>query len=425
MRRKEIWSFGLMLALLFLVACVASALMPTATPAAAQGATARHLRVFTRLWENVHDAYVYPDFNGLDWNAVYRRYRARIELGTKDEEFHQAMQEMIDELGDDHSVFFSPQQVAEQKRLLSGQRNYAGIGIMKRTLPDKGYAVLLSVLPDSPAERAGLRRHDRILAVDDVPLVNEHGEARSSLLRGPAGTEVQLTIQTPGREQRELIVTRGYIEAQFQVEAHRLPGTNVGYLLIPTFWNWSASSRVRQAMEGLMADGELDGLIVDMRINGGGLIPMLKDTLSIFTEGELGAFVSRNTERPLLVDSRPVGNSLEVPLIILVGRETESSGEIFSGVLRENGRARLVGRTTEGNVETVWKMDFEDGSRAWLAREIFIPPSGADWEETGIVPDLEISLDWDEFTAETDQQLQAALDWLLKIKMEKKRSVRR
>jgi carboxyl-terminal processing protease len=183
--------------------------------------------------------------------------------------------------------------------------------------------------------------------------------------------------------------------------------------MIPTFWQWSTSSRVRQALQSLMADGELDGLIVDMRINGGGLITMLKDTLSIFTAGELGAFVSRDSQHPLVVRSRPVGNSLDVPLVILVGRETRSAGEIFSGVLQENGRAQVVGRRTEGNVETIQKVDLEDGSRVWLAREIFLPTSGTDWEERGIVPDLEIPLDWDEFTPENDPQLEAALDWLL------------
>ena len=162
-----------------------------------------------------------------------------------------------------------------------------------------------------------------------------------------------------------------------------------------------------------MADGELDGLIVDLRINGGGLIAALKDTLSIFTAGKVGAFVSRDGERPLIVQSRPVGNSLEMPLIILIGRETQSAGEIFSGVLQETGRARVVGRTTVGNVETIWNVDLEDGSQVWLASEIFRPPSGTDWEERGIVPDLEIPLDWDEFTTEHDPQLEAALDWLL------------
>jgi C-terminal peptidase prc len=423
MKQRKMRSIGLMLSVSFLVMCVtASASMPTATPATVQNeerppaGPARHLRVFTQLWETVRDTYVYPDFNGVNWNDVYRRYKARIELGLKDDDFYQAMQEMIDELGDDHSVFYSPQQVAKQEEQLSGRSNYAGIGIHRRTLPDKGYSVLLDVFPGNPAEQAGLRRHDRILAIDGLPVVDQQGEVRSGLLRGPAGSEVQLTVQTPGQEPHELVVTRAHIEARSQVEAHRLAGTNVGYLMIPTFWYWTVSSRVRQALDGLMAEGELDGLIVDMRINGGGLITMLKDTLSIFTEGELGALVNRDAQRPLVVASKPVGNSLVVPLVILVGREKESAGEIFSGVLQENGRAQVVGRTTEGNVETVWKVDFEDGSRAWLAREIFLPPSGADWEQCGIVPDLEIPLDWDEYTAETDQQLQTALEWLLKIK---------
>jgi carboxyl-terminal processing protease len=81
-------------------------------------------------------------------------------------------------------------------------------------------------------------------------------------------------------------------------------------------------------------------------------------------------------------------------------------------VLREAGRARIVGRTTLGNVEIVYGYDFEDGSRAWIAQETFRPPSGVDWEQTGIVPDVEVPLDWDEFTAEDDPQLDAALELL-------------
>jgi carboxyl-terminal processing protease len=99
--------------------------------------------------------------------------------------------------------------------------------------------------------------------------------------------------------------------------------------------------------------------------------------------------------------------------VILVGRETERAGEIFGGVLQENGRARIVGRTTVGNVETIRKVGLADGSQVWVASEIFVPPSGADWEKRGIIPDVEITLDWDEFTAENDPQLQTTLDWLL------------
>ncbi len=369
--------------------------------------------MFTKLWETVRDTYVYPDFNGLDWDEVNRRYRARVEMGLEDEGFYQAMREMIDELGDEHSAFNSPQEVAEEEERVRGQLDYVGIGIYVTTLYDKGYAVLLQVFPDSPAARAGLSPHDRILAVDGTPVIDVYGEDHLHRLQGPVGSEVQLTAQTPGQGPRQLVVERARIQTQLPVDAYRLPGTQIGYVMIPTFWDQTVADRLRQALEGLMAAGELEGLIVDMRINGGGLDSMLRETLSIFTGGELGSFVSRDGERPLVVEAAQVGNSQELPLAVLVGRETESFGEVLSGLLRESRGALVVGRTTDGNVETLWRVDFEDGSRAWIASETFRPPSGADWERNGIVPDIEIPLDWDEFTAEDDPQLQADLEWLL------------
>jgi C-terminal peptidase prc len=389
---------------------------PSSTPptlTVSEETTARQLRVFTHLWETVRDTYVYPDFNGLDWDEVGQRYRARIEAGLTDDDFYQAMREMIDELGDEHSVFSSPQEVAEEDERVSGQLNYVGIGVYVTTLFDKGYGVLLQVFPASPAERAGLQPHDRILAVDGAPAVGAGQVDNLELLVGLVGSQVHLTVQTPGQEPRELTVTRERIQTQLPVDAYRFPGTDIGYLMIPTFWDQTVAERVRQALDGLTAHRELKGLIVDMRINGGGLDTALRDTLSIFTHGQVGAFVSREAERPLVIEAKPVGHSQTLPLVVLVGRETVSFGEIFSGVLQESGRAYLVGRTTDGNVETLWQTDFEDGSRAWIAAETFRPLSSADWEASGIAPDVEIPLDWDEFSAQDDPQLQAALDWLL------------
>jgi carboxyl-terminal processing protease len=377
--------------------------------------TARQLRVFAQLWQTVHDTYVYPDFNGLDWDEVYRRYRARIEVGLEDQAFYRAMREMINKLGDDHSTFNSPQEVAEEAQRVSGQFDYIGIGIYVTTLFDQGYAVLLQVFPGSSAQQAGLMPHDRILAVDGLPVIDEHTNDRLDLLEGPVGSEVRVTVQTPGQEPREIVVKRAHIQAQLLVEAYRLPGTDIGYILVPSFWDCTVAGRVRQSLADLMVGAELRGLIVDMRINGGGLDKVLRDTLSIFTQGELGTFVSRTAERPLVIEANPVGNSQELPLALLVGQETESFGEIFCGVLKESRQVLVVGRTTAGNVETLWQVDFEDGSRAWIASETFRPPSGADWEGKGIVPDVEIPLNWDEFTSQNDPQLQAALERLLQL----------
>ena len=375
--------------------------------------TELQLRVFTRLWENVRDIYIYPDFNGLDWDDVHQRYRAQIEAGIDDPTFYQAMWEMIEELGDEHSTFSSPEEVAAEEQDLRGYLDYVGIGIYVVTLVDKGYAVLLQVFPDSPAEQAGMLAHDRILAVEGQPSVDEQGNDQLDLLLGPVGSDVQITVQTPGQEPRELVTARARIQSQLQVDARRLAGTDVGYILIPTFWDETVAGRVRQALQDLMAQGELAGLILDMRINDGGIDTAMKDTLALFTRGEQGSFVSHDAERPLIIRADPVGNSQELPLAVLVGRDTVSFGEIFSGILQESGRALLVGRTTDGNVETLWNVDLQDGSRAWIAAETFVPPSGADWEESGIIPDIEIPLDWDEFTLQDDPQLQAALGRLL------------
>ena len=102
-----------------------------------------------------------------------------------------------------------------------------------------------------------------------------------------------------------------------------------------------------------------------------------------------------------------------MPLVVLVSLDTVSYGEVFAGVLQDIGRAYLIGETTGGNVETLWGYDFEDGSRAWIAHESFQPLNHPDqnWEETGIIPNLTILANWDEYTTQTDPRVKAALDY--------------
>jgi C-terminal processing protease CtpA/Prc len=102
-----------------------------------------------------------------------------------------------------------------------------------------------------------------------------------------------------------------------------------------------------------------------------------------------------------------------VPLVVLVSEETVSYGEVFSGVLRDAGRARIVGQATLGNVEILHGYYFDDGSRLWIAEETFTPVnSQANWEQTGIIPDVEAHADWDTFTFENDPGVAAAVTLL-------------
>jgi C-terminal peptidase prc len=386
--------------------------VPTITSIPDSETTARHLRIFTRLWTLVRDNYLYPDYNGVDWNAIGEAYRTRIEAGLSDEDFWLLMDDMLRELNDDHSYFLSPDAVAEQELMETGTLDYVGVGFSASGVPGKGYAVILLIVPDSPAAHAGLRSHDRILEIDGLPACCD-AEGYDFLYRllGPEGSTVKLRVQTPGESPHTVTLTRRRIQSSLPLETRQLEG-GIGYVLIPNLWDETLPEQMHQALEGIAAGEEPSGLIIDMRVNAGGSSTVLRALLSFFADGELGYFVSHDRKDPLRVRGTDVGGSQDVPLVILVGKKTASFGEVFSGVLQETQSALVVGRTTDGNVEILFGHDFEDGSQAWIAQETFLPPSGTDWEETGIVPDVEIPLDWDEFTSEDDPQLEAAVELL-------------
>jgi C-terminal processing protease CtpA/Prc len=135
--------------------------------------------------------------------------------------------------------------------------------------------------------------------------------------------------------------------------------------------------------------------------------------MSFFTSGRLGAFVSRADSRDLEIDADPIENSQTVPLIVLVSEETASFGEIFAGILQDLGRAKVVGQTSLGNVEVLNGYDFEDGSVIWIASETFDSAFSEDnWEQSGIIPDVEAFAEWDTFYFDTDPAILASLELL-------------
>ncbi len=395
---------------------------PTATPPAPtvvdDETTGRQLRVYEELWTTVRDYYVYADYRGRDWNAIGDQYEAIIRAGLTDEDFYLLMQLMLNELGDEHSSFQSPEQVAEEEAELAGQNDYVGVGILVSAVLEANYAVIIAVFPDSPAAEAGLRSHDIILQVDGGPILDEDGVLQSSRIRGPEGTRVQLTVERPGETAQVLDLPRRRITGALPIDYCLVPGTRIGYVFFPSFFDETIPDQVRAALRQMTAAGPLDGLILDNRQNGGGSQTVADPIMGLFTSGLQGQFVSREDRVPLRVEPEDVGGSQSVPLVVLVGDGTASYGEIVSGVLRVSGRAQIVGQTTYGNVERLWGYDFEDGSRAWIASETFQPRGQTNgiWEETGIIPDVFAPSRWDLFSEASDPALAAAVDLLQNVR---------
>jgi carboxyl-terminal processing protease len=369
--------------------------------------------ILADLWDVVNEEYLYEDFNGVDWSAQKEIMLSKIDEGISDQTFYTNLSEMIHNLGDEHSAYLTPSDVEAEEVSYEANDDYVGIGVYISSVPEKDRAVILLVMAGGPAEKAGLKEHDNILAADGELVVDDEGFLLENLL-GEVGSEVTVTVQTPGEEPRDVLITRDTIDGGLPVPHQVITSDNgkrVGYLVIATFAESTIADKVGEALQAM---GELDGLIIDNRLNGGGYDNMFSQTLGYFLGGNVGAFVNRFESIDLTIKPTKIHNSTTVPIVVLVGIETVSFGEIFSGVMQDQDRAIIIGETTLGNVEILSGFDFADGSRLWIAHDTFIPSINkeSNWEADGIIPAIEAISLWHEVTVETDPAVQAALDFL-------------
>jgi carboxyl-terminal processing protease len=388
---------------------------PTAAPTTASVASPIQLQVLDELWQAVNENYLYRDFNGADWNQVYQEFKDRVAAGLTEEQYYQTLKEMVSRLGDDHSTYFTPEEVIQQQEEFSGGRNYVGIGVYTIAVPERNLVTVMGVFPGSPAQEAGIQLHDNILAVDGVSVLDEQGNRRD-ILRGPDGSTGNFTVQTPGNPAREIAITRRAVSGPIPVTHSLLPtsdGKRVGYILVPTFNDATVGQQVREALQDFAVSGPLDGLILDSRHNTGGRSDIATETLGYFVNGTVGYQVNREGENPFTAIGIDINGSQTVPLVALVGPGSISFGEIFPGILKDLGRAYIIGETSGGNVELLYTYDFTDGSRALIAHDTFRPANDPtqNWEVSGITPDLTVASNWDQVSTLTDPAIQAALQF--------------
>jgi carboxyl-terminal processing protease len=191
-------------------------------------------------------------------------------------------------------------------------------------------------------------------------------------------------------------------------------GQNSGYFLFPP----SAYSEMEQDfaanLQILSKGGEspLDGLILDLRVarnSGGWPIDVF---LALFTNGELGTAMTRGGPEKFSVIGQDLLNSQSVPLVVLVGPDTEVAPEVFVAILQTSDRATIIGLPTPGLIEQTLEFPLPDGSRVFVAARSFETLDGVDVGARGVVPDVRIEADWDAITAELDPVVLAAIDIL-------------
>ena len=368
-------------------------------------------KIFEEVWSQVNENYLYTDFLGVDWDQMRVEYSRRVSEARSADEFYAAISEMVGLLKDQHSRFISPQAAQEEDDLNRGDTSYAGIGILSKYESDSTLVVL--VFPGSPAEEAGIQRRDRILAIDGKAI---DSEADMSPIRGPEGTQVRLTVRSPGEQPRDLTITRRAVTGKITASSSRLEvDSGIGYLLIPSLWADDMAEQVEAQLGKLLQGAPLKGLVIDLRANEGGWRTVLTGILGQFVEGNVGDFYSQENKYPLNISAGSYYDKLKrVPLVALVDENSQSYAEVLPAALQASGRARVVGSKTAGNTETIYSYNFADGSRLWVAQEGFKLPDGTNLEGRGVIPDVTINIDWTAYSLKTDPHVLEAVKLLRK-----------
>jgi carboxyl-terminal processing protease len=368
-------------------------------------------RTFQTLWNHIEQNYIYYETAGVDWQALEAKYLERINAGLTTEEFVALMEELQADLPAGSFTYQSRAQRIETDT--TDLSSYEGIGAFVGFDPEpEPHMILLDVIQGSPAEQAGLRAHDSIFAIDGEPIRLEEGMRAIERIRGPADSVVMLEIRSPGEEARSVEVRRGRLTSTGKLQTFNVRNTNYGYLLFPPVGYNTLGEDVVQSLQVMTSNRVLEGLILDLRIASSSGGWPLETLFTMFYDGELGEFYDRENRELIRVAGQDVFSSQEVPLVVLVGANTTGSPEILAAALQAHERAIVIGQRTPGEIEGSLPFYLPDGSEAFIQTTSFVLPNGQDVGVTGVIPDIEIEVGWDEVLPDQDPVFDRAVEVL-------------
>ncbi len=361
--------------------------------AASSGATPKELEtLFAPFWET--------------WNLVHDQY---VDQPVDDTLMMRgAIRGMLEALGDPHTSYMDPQEFEQTNVSLQGE--YEGIGAWVDITGE--YLKIISPMPGSPAEKAGLKPGDVIVKVDGEDMTGVSGDLVLQRVLGPAGTDVTLTVQREGTpEPFDVTITRSKINMP-SAKGEMLED-NIAYVQVFTFGE-KTMPELRSALKELLPQNP-KGLILDLRGNGGGYLNTAIDLLSEFIPGRQVVMYEEfgDGTRKEFKTSRG-GTATEIPLVVLVDGGSASASEIVAGAVQDLGRGKLVGMTTfgKGSVQNWIPLENNQGAvRVTIAR--WLTPNGRQIHKVGLEPDVVVELTEEDVKAERDPQLDRAVEILL------------
>ena len=313
---------------------------------------------------------------------------------------------IVDSLEDPYSAYISPKEASAFQESVTGEFEGVGMTVEK---DERGLRVL-EAFEGSPAAAAGIRKGDVILAVDGRSIAGLNSSLATGRIKGPAGTTVRLEVFTPGAEDtRSVRVKREKIEIPtVRGRVVERDGRKLGVVRLRGFSS-GAHGVLRREVDRVMKRGA-EGLVLDLRGNGGGLLSEAVLVSSIFIEdGEIVSVRGRSrAER----SENAQGDAIDedVPVVVLVDGGSASASEIVTGALRDTGRATVVGTNTFGKGLVQEVEPLSNGGYLDLTVANYYLPGGKTIGKGGLKPEVKAKDDPD---TDRDEALPIALDALL------------
>lgn len=295
---------------------------------------------------------------------------------------------MVTALGDKYSVYLDPDEHALEMSSITGK--FYGIGAYVGSKDNQ--LVIIAPMEGSPAEEAGLLPGDIILKINGEDTLDLSVIEAALKIQGPEGTDVVLTILHEDEEQPiDITITRQKITLTSVFWEIK---DNILYVQLIGFTE-NALQELMEALEEAIADN-VDGIVLDLRNNGGGLLNIAVDITSQFLNKGVVVTAVNNRGEEGYEPVKPGGIATDIPMVVLVNNGSASASEVVAGALQDYDRAKLIGQQTFGKGSVQLIRDLSDGSAIHITIARWLTPDGRTIDGTGLQPDLYSELEGDE-----------------------------
>ena len=364
--------------------------------------------LYDNVWRLINTKFVDQTNNSQDWAKWRHKYDNQIKTN---EVAYVAINTMVASLNDPYTKFLDPKEFAEETSSIKGSLKGIGIQIGVKD----GKLMVIAPIEDTPAEKAGLKADDEILEIDGVSTKGITVDKAADKIRGKEGTQVTLLVKRAGMEPKLYTITRAEIEVKSI--SQKIPTENIKvpddlcYIRLSSFISRNATTEFGTILNN---NRDKKGFIIDLRSNPGGLLTNAIYISDMFLDG--GTIVSTVDRDGYKETQRAAaGVYTNKPVVVLINKGSASASEIFSGAMKDNHRAIIIGEQSfgKGLVQEINKLPYESGINITIQK--YLTPNGTDINKKGITPDIEVKLTEEDVKNKNDVQLKKAIEVLSKM----------